>query len=492
MEVDMKPLKNYLYFLLTIVFLVPFDLAGQVKEIPVTTSSKEALDLFIKGRDKHENQELVQAASLFDQAIQKDPSFALAYLYRSISGGGYNVMRQNIDKAVSLADKVSPGEKLEIMLGQAFVDRNGEKQKEYVDQLLTAFPSDKRVHELAGEYYYDINDFQSALAQFNKAAEIDKDFAPVYNMIGYCQSALNNFQDAEQAFQTYIKLVPEKPNPYDSYAELLLKEGKYDESIAQYKKALEKDPLFTTSLAGIGNNFVFKGDFTSARKYYQDYFDKAPAVVGKLDALSLKAVTFIYEGNQEEAGKTFEEYRTLAEKENLVPNLFNSYAYQGFTISEGGNPAEGMKYLQKADELIGKANLPEATKERLTTSSMLWHFYFLAANDELDKAQAEAEKCKTQVAIRKDPAEMMLLNSLLGLYEIKKGDYDQAIGFLSKGDNTNPMTWYYTAVAYSKKGDKQDSERLFDKISKCNVNSLDLALVRKPAMQELNNFGSAK
>ncbi len=488
----MKPLKNYLYFLLTIIFLVPFNLAGQVKEIPVTTSSKEALDLFLKGRDKQENLEMVAASKLFDQAIEKDPSFALAYLYRSMSGGGYNVMRQNIDKAVGLSDKVSPGEKLEIMLGQAMVDGNGEKEKEYVDQLLTAFPSDKRVHEVAGEYYFTINDFQNALTEFKKCSDIDKNFAPVYNMIGYCQSALNNFKDAEEAFQTYIKLVPESPNPYDSYAELLLKEGKYDESIAQYNKALEKDPTFTSSLAGIGNNYVFKGDFTSARKYYQDYFDKSPTTMGKLDALSLKAVTYIYEGNQEEAGKTFDEYRTLAEKENLVPNLFNSYAYQGFTISEGGNPAEGMKYLEKADELIGKANLPEATKERLTTSSMLWHFYFLTANDELDKAQAEAEKCKTQVASRKDPGEKMLLNSLLGLFEIKKGDYDQAIGYLSKGDNTNPMTWYYTAVAYSKKGDKQDSERLFDKISKCNVNSLDLALVRKPAMQELNNFGSAK
>ena len=73
----MKPLKNYLYFLLTIIFLVPFDLAGQVKEIPITTASKEALDFFIKGRDKVENLEMVAAAKFFDQAIEKDPSFAL-------------------------------------------------------------------------------------------------------------------------------------------------------------------------------------------------------------------------------------------------------------------------------------------------------------------------------------------------------------------------------------------------------------------------------
>jgi tetratricopeptide (TPR) repeat protein len=483
----MKTLKNFLYGLPVIVLFIPIDLAAQVKEIPVSTSSKEALNLFLSGRDKFENMEFVSAASLFDKAIQKDPSFAMAYIYRSQSGGGFNIFRQNLDKAVGLAGKVSSGERLEILYTQAFADRNGQKQKEYLDQLLSSFPSDKRVQELAGEHFYSINDFQNALDHFKKANEIDSNYAPVYNMIGYCQSALNNYPEAENAFQTYIRLVPNKPNPYDSYAELLLKTGKYDESIIQYKKALEKDPQFTTSIAGIGNNYVFTGDYVTARKYYQEFFEKSLTVNGKLDALFLKAVTFIYEGNTVEAGNAFVEYRALAEKENLIPNLINSYAYQGFTISESGNPAEGLKYFEKGNDLIGKSNLPEATKENLTTQSMLWHFYFLTANNDLDKAMSESEKCKSKIATRKNPDEDMLLNSLLGLLEIKKGDYEKAITYLSKGDNTDPWTWYYTAVAYSKKGDKQNSSKLFDKITKWNVNSLNLALVRKHAMDELKN-----
>jgi len=51
-------------------------------------------------------------------------------------------------------------------------------------------------------------------------------------------------------------------------------------------------------------------------------------------------VTYIYEVKQQDAGNAFNEYRALAEKEKLIPNLFNSYAYQGFAISEGGSPAE--------------------------------------------------------------------------------------------------------------------------------------------------------
>jgi tetratricopeptide (TPR) repeat protein len=118
---------------------------------------------------------------------------------------------------------------------------------------------------------------------------------------------------------------------------------------------------------------------------------------------------------------------------------------------------------------------------------MLWRFYSLTANGNLDKANAEAEKCKAKIEGRKNPDEQMFLNSLLGLFEIKKGDYDKAISYFSQADNQDPWTWYYTALAYSKKGDKENSAKLFNKITKWNVNSLHLAIVRKPAMNELKN-----
>ena len=38
-------------------------------------------------------------------------------------------------------------------------------------------------------------------------------------------------------YRGHIELIPNDPNPYDSYAELLLKLGKFDQSIENYKKA---------------------------------------------------------------------------------------------------------------------------------------------------------------------------------------------------------------------------------------------------------------
>lgn len=482
----MRTLKKYFYAFLISACIAP-TMAAQTKEIPITTSSKEALDLFLAGRDKIENLVTTTAATLFDKAIEKDPNFALAYLYRSQSGGGFNVFRQNLDKAVSLSGQASEGEQLVISYYQAFADGNGEKQKESLDKLLSTFPSDKRVESIAGEYYYGINDFKQALTHFKKANEIDKNFAPVYNMIGYCEAGLNNFPEAESAFQTYIKLIPNNPNPYDSYGELLLKMGKYDESIAQYKKALDKDPTFTTSLEGIGNNYVFKGDFTTARKYFQDYYDKSTVLNGKMNALYQIAVSYIYEGKHAEAVKAFDDFRAKAEKENLVTSAINSYAFQGFTATEGGNPKEGQEYFAKATDLLSKSDLPAATKENFTMNSLFWKFYSLTANNEIDKAQAAADECRAKVESRKNPNEEMFFNTLLGIFEVKRGNFDKAIGYFNKGDNQDPLTWYYSAVAYNKNGDKDNSNKLFSKVSKWNLSSMNLAFVRKNAAEELNN-----
>src|ERR1035437_1998244 len=281
----MKTFKISL-FLLVVYTIVPINLLAQSKEVPVTSSSKEALSLFLDGRAKSDDNEFVAAASLFDKAIQADPNFAMAYLYRAQSGGGYNIFRQ----------------KLDIQYTQAYAEGNGQKQKELLDKLLMLFPSDKRVQFGAGAYYYNIKDFSNALKYLSKATELDKNYSSPYNMIGYCQSALDNYQEAEKAFQTYIKLLPDRGNPYDSYGELLLKMGKYDESIIQYKKAFEKDPVnFASSLNGIGDNYIFKGDYETARKYYQENYDKLPGTAGKLTSLFLKAISYVHEGKVNDA-----------------------------------------------------------------------------------------------------------------------------------------------------------------------------------------------
>src|SRR5688500_284862 len=63
---------------LLLLFILPGALLAQQKEMSLT-SSKDALALFLEGREKAEN--LEDPGSLFEQAVQKDPNFAIAYLF---------------------------------------------------------------------------------------------------------------------------------------------------------------------------------------------------------------------------------------------------------------------------------------------------------------------------------------------------------------------------------------------------------------------------
>ena len=221
-----------------------------------------------------------------------------------------------MEKAKSLAEKVSEGEKLLINYYQADMDFNRPEQKACVDKLLIMFPKDKRVKMMAAEYSGAIGDNKSSIYYAKQVTEIDSEYAPVYNFLGYAYFGEENFEAAEKDFKKYIQLVPNMPNPYDSYAELLLKMGRYDESIVQYQKAYDTDNQFIGSLVGIGNNYVFKGDFTKAREYYRLYYDNAMRVTEKLGALYWDALSFLYENKLDEAISKFAECQSLAQKEN--------------------------------------------------------------------------------------------------------------------------------------------------------------------------------
>ncbi|UCD94734.1 MAG: tetratricopeptide repeat protein, partial [Candidatus Zixiibacteriota bacterium] len=62
---------------------------------------------------------------------------------------------------------------------------------------------------------------------------------------------------------------PDEPNPYDSRGDLYAYNGKLDEAIASYRKALEIGPDFLTSIRNLGNMYLFKGDYAKAESLYQ-------------------------------------------------------------------------------------------------------------------------------------------------------------------------------------------------------------------------------
>ncbi|HKI46555.1 MAG TPA: tetratricopeptide repeat protein [Balneolales bacterium] len=468
--------------------LLPLTLA-LAQEIPITTSSKEARQLFIQGRDNLANVQFREAAKYFDQAIQKDPEFALAYLYRAQSGGGYNLAMSYVKKAAALVDKVSPGEKLLILTNQAGFEGDRISEKSYAEQLDKAYPNDKWAQTQIGEFHYGNGDYKVALKHFSHALKLDANFAPPYNMIGYANSQLSDYSAAENAFKKYISLIPGDPNPYDSYAELLQKIGKYDESTAQYEKALSIDPQFISSMKGIGDNYLFKGDYSKAREYYDQEFQTATAINNKLGALFWKAVSYVHENKIPEALEGIQKERELADSHDLQISVLGTHNTAAFILCETGKPDEGMREISDATLLISRMPVSGSMKENLSASMMLSKCFALVHAGKISEATNEAAKTEAIVRKRQDLSQIKRVNFIHGIIELKKNNNEKALSYFADADNESPLTWYYTAVAYQNNGNKSKSAELFKKISTWNVNSLDLALVRNRAIEDLKASG---
>ncbi|MBP1655961.1 MAG: Tetratricopeptide repeat protein [Bacteroidetes bacterium] len=449
-------------------------------EIPITTSSDEARQLFIQGRDKAENLETAEAAKLFDQAIAKDPDFARAYLARAGAGGATEAVHANRERAKSLIDKVSPGERLLILRSVANASGQTALGKAYLDSLFAMFPKDKRLKYQMGLYYRAYGDYKTAVKYYEEAIALDPNFAAPYNQLGYDNVELGNFEAAEKAFKDYIRLMPGRPNPLDSYAEFLRMRGRYDESIAQYKKVLETDPSFVTSMNGLGDCYLFMGNPDKAREAYQQLIDKGTQMDDQLTGYYAKAIAFVHEAKLPEAMKAFDDCAAFGKRNNESSTVISCLASQGWLLSTFGKGPEALKKYDEAIVLAKAAPLEASTRENTLHWSNFWLAGAYADAKKFDKAKEYLGLFAEAVTRRGNPNEKNALAFEEGHLAMMEGRYDEALAKFADVPS-DPTVLSYQALSYFKKGDKNNAKAFAEKVMKWNTNSLDLAIARNKA-----------
>jgi tetratricopeptide (TPR) repeat protein len=450
-------------------------------EVPITAASEEARQLYIQARDHMENVEFEKGTALLDRAIRLDPEFALAYVMRSQSGLGPDAARENREKANALSGKVSRGERLLIQYVDAQANGRGALGKLYLDTLLSEFPKDKHIHFMAGYYYRALADYKNAVAQYEQAVKLDSAFAPAYNVLGYDNMALGNAAAAEQAFRTYIRLAPARPNPIDSYAEFLRMSGRYDESIQQYQKVLAMDSMFIGSLFGIGDCYLRKDDPVKARESYKAAIDRSTQVGDKLGGYYSIATTYVHEGKIADALNVLEQRKELALKEKRSSEAVWSVGAAGTVMSFLGDPAQGVKRTNESVELAKTLPMADPARENMLFWSNFWLVVGYGEAKNLEKANEMLAVFERDVKRRGNPGEADQLKVAQGFMDTKEGRYDAALEKLA-GVPEEPFVLYLQAFAQAKKGDKEKAGVILEKLSNWRYVSLDQATMARKAL----------
>ena len=138
-------------------------------KLAVTTTSTEAKEDFLKGRDLFEKLRQRESLQYFQSALTKDNKFAMAYYYHSLANPTNKGFFEDFNNAVANAEKSSEGEKLIIMALKAGVDGNQKLQEEQLNKLVSLYPNDERVHGQLGQFYFGQQDFEKAVEHLKKS-----------------------------------------------------------------------------------------------------------------------------------------------------------------------------------------------------------------------------------------------------------------------------------------------------------------------------------
>lgn len=88
-------------------------------------------------------------------------------------------------------------------------------------------------------------------------------------------------------------------------------EGKYDEAIEQFKKALDHNPKDASSHFGLGNSYFLKKDYKTALGHYKQVVELKPDYAKVHYAMGL---AYRRLGLKDEAQKEFEQYNSLSKR----------------------------------------------------------------------------------------------------------------------------------------------------------------------------------
>jgi len=414
--------------------------------------------------------------------VAKDPNFALAHYNLALSSPTAKEFFDHLKQAVKLADKASEGERLMILGLEAGANADPEKQREYYEQLVEAYPQDERAHFLLGGNYFGQQDYPKTIAEYQKSVEIASDFAPAYNLLGYAYRQVGRYDDAEKAFKKYIDLIPSDPNPYDSYAELLMKMGRFDESIDMYRKALKTDSKFSPSYIGIASNLMYQGKHDAARAEAWKLHQAARNDADRRNALFARAVAYADEGKLDEAVAELKKQYAVAEKINDAAAMSGDAVAMGDVLLEAGKPEEARKLYEKAVALLEGSDLSQEVKN----DAKLVHHYNLGRvairSKDLAAARQHADAFMQGASAKKNSAEIRQAHELAGTIALKEKRFDQALAHLTQANQQNPYVLLKTAKAYQGKGDETKAGEMFRQAANHNtLPTLNHAFVRAKA-----------
>ena len=456
--------------------------AAAAGAVPLTTASADARRLYLEARTIAEQLRAHEGRKLYERAAAADPSFAMAHYQLAVNSATAKDFLEHVKQAVALSDKASEGERLFILALEAGGNANPAKALEYQEELVAKYPRDERAHQLLGTAYFGRQEYDKAIEQYRAATAINPSFSPAYNLLGYAYRQQEKYDSAEIAFKKYIELIPGDPNPDDSYAELLMKTGRFDESIAQYRKALEHDSNFAASKVGIATNLMFQGKHAAGATEMDRLYQHARDDGERRTALFVKGVILVDGGKTDAALKEIQREYDLDVKLADTANMSGDALLLGNILLDAGRVDAAEQQFTRSLELVEKSSLSQDVKEDTRLADQYNRGRVALARGDYAAAGTAAEAYAKGAEARHNLFRVRQAHELTGRIALAQNQYDQAIAHLGQANQQDPAVLYSTALAFKAKGDASKAKEVAAEAANANILPLvSYAFVRDEA-----------
>ncbi|MGH9430015.1 MAG: rhomboid family intramembrane serine protease [Terriglobia bacterium] len=165
--------------------------------------------------------------------------------------------RQNADaiREYEEALRLDPQSPLALVqLGLAYQEAGqSEKGQKLVAQGERLAPSDERLPEALGEYYFNHRQYPEAIPQYAKVLRLDRDALPVMLNLAIAYQRTGQDSEARKLFAAVNQKVPQNAADQVAFAAVCTDLKIYDEAIRHYQKAIQLQP----NLAVAHNNLAW-------------------------------------------------------------------------------------------------------------------------------------------------------------------------------------------------------------------------------------------
>jgi TolB-like protein/cytochrome c-type biogenesis protein CcmH/NrfG len=267
------------------------------------TEDAEAYRSYLKGRyywNKRSPEGMQKAANYFQQAIDKDPAYALAYAgladtYVYLSFFNMVPPRDAMPRAKAAAAKAL---EIDDHLAEAHVSLG------YIS------------------YTYDW-DWPAAGKHFDQALALDPAYTRAHIFYPFYLSSRGESQEAVTVAKSALDLDPASPSLSHSLAVQFYLTRQFDQAIEQCRKTLEMDPNFAVAYAVLGQTYLARGMNDEAAPVLEKY---SALSQGSADALALLGYSQARRGEKSQALRTIEKLKATSKK-SFVPAFYFALVY---------------------------------------------------------------------------------------------------------------------------------------------------------------------